>query len=104
MHLAHGGVQNPHTLLGVATPVQDVMEVECELASSGVAFRDRPQDPGGVMALETRAREWRLLLQVESDGNAGMMWGDAGCLYFWIREQDLLARRFDRTWTLFQCH
>jgi hypothetical protein len=79
-YLASGWVTDPHKLLGFAIPVQDVME---------------PTLGGG---------DWRLLLQVESDRNAGMMWGDAGCLYFWIREEDLRARRFDRTRIIFQCH
>jgi uncharacterized protein YwqG len=32
-----------------------------------------------------------------------MMWGDAGCLYYWIRAEDLRARRFDRAWMILQC-
>jgi uncharacterized protein YwqG len=34
---------------------------------------------------------------------AGMMWGDAGRIYFWIRREDLLARDFDRSWLILQC-
>jgi hypothetical protein len=71
-----GTVGDAHKLLGWANPVQGSME---------------PGFPG------------RLLLQVESDNNAGMMWGDAGLLYFWIRDQDLRAAVFDRTWTILQC-
>jgi hypothetical protein len=25
-------------------------------------------------------------------------------LYFWIRKQDLAARRFDKSWTILQCY
>jgi uncharacterized protein YwqG len=46
----------------------------------------------------------RFLLQVDSDDAAGMMWGDAGMLYFWIRDDDLAARRFDRAWCVMQCY
>ena len=35
--------------------------------------------------------KWRLLLQLDSDDDAGMMWGDEGTLYFWVPEAD--ARR-----------
>jgi uncharacterized protein YwqG len=49
------------------------------------------------------ALEWRLLLQVPSADAAGMMWGDVGCLYYWIRQDDLAARRFDRSWMILQC-
>jgi uncharacterized protein YwqG len=45
-----------------------------------------------------------LLLQIDSDDAIGWTWGDAGRLYFWIRKQDLAARRFDRVWTILQCH
>ncbi|MFN3431085.1 MAG: DUF1963 domain-containing protein [Candidatus Sericytochromatia bacterium] len=52
----------------------------------------------------TRPRDWRLLLQLGSDeAAAGWMWGDAGAVYFWITEQDLKARRFDRVKVLAQC-
>ncbi len=44
------------------------------------------------------------MLQVDSDDEAGMMWGDAGMLYYWIRDDDLAARRFDRAWCVMQCY
>lgn len=103
-YLKSGWSTDPHTLLGFASPIQDVMEGECQLVTSGITFKERGKEAARVKELETGARQWRLLLQVESDGNAKMMWGDAGSLYFWIREDDLQARRFDRTWTIFQCY
>jgi uncharacterized protein YwqG len=73
---------SPHKLLGFANTIQGTMESECVPA----------------------AHDWQLLLQVDSDGNAGMMWGDAGRVYFWIRVEDLRAARFDRTCTVLQCY
>lgn len=32
------------------------------------------------------------------------MWGDAGILYFWVREQEAAAGRFDNAWAILQCH
>ncbi len=52
------------------------------------------------------AKDWILLLQVDTDDDSdgpGWMWGDCGRIYFWIRRQDLAARRFDRAWTVLQC-
>lgn len=37
-----------------------------------------------------------LLMQFDSDDATFWMWGDAGVLQFWIRPEDLSARRFDR--------
>jgi uncharacterized protein YwqG len=61
------------------------------------------QDPR-AKALEAGAADWRLLLQVDSDENATMMWGDTGRVYFWMRDEDLRAARFERVWTILQCY
>jgi uncharacterized protein YwqG len=81
------------------------MQLECQLANSGI-YGGRPsdyQDPR-VAALRAGAADWRLLLQVDSDDAAGMMWGDVGRIYYWIRAQDLAARRFDQAWLILQCY
>jgi uncharacterized protein YwqG len=44
------------------------------------------------------------LLQLDSDEEAGMMWGDRGMLYFWIPEEALAPRRFGEVWTILQCY
>ena len=42
-----------------------------------------------------RAADWRLLLQLDTDDEASMMWGDLGRLYFWITGDALRRRAFD---------
>lgn len=37
-----------------------------------------------------------LLLQIDSDDDAGWSWGDVGCLYLFIDRDDLATGRFDR--------
>jgi uncharacterized protein YwqG len=74
-----------HKLLGHDDPVQDSVLEEARLVAKDDA-------------------EWILLLQLDTDDRAGMMWGDAGMLYFCIRADDLDARRFDRTLLIMQCH
>ena len=32
--------------------------------------------------LQAERARWTLLAQIDSDGSAGMMWGDCGCLYW----------------------
>ncbi|PEK30215.1 YwqG family protein [Bacillus pseudomycoides] len=40
----------------------------------------------------------QMLLELESDDDVGFCWWDAGVLHFFIREEDLIAGRFDRTY------
>jgi uncharacterized protein YwqG len=77
--------------------IQEDMTAECALIDLKAGGRepigrDRKARPN----LREQASHWRLLLQVPTIEPVGMMWGDAGCLYYWIHEEDLRARRFDR--------
>ncbi|WNC16300.1 YwqG family protein [Brevibacillus brevis] len=47
---------------------------------------------------EQEIRDVVLLLEIESDNDIGFCWWDAGALQFFIRKEDLLAGRFDRTY------
>jgi uncharacterized protein YwqG len=49
-------------------------------------------------------QDWRLLLQLDSDEHMDVMWGAAGMLYFWVREQEAAAGRFENVWVILQCH
>ena len=91
-----------HWLLGHPDPVQNEMQLECQLVTNGIYCGDATRDPRSK-DLEEGADDWRLLFQVDTDDNAAMMWGDLGKVYFWIRRQDLAARAFDRTWAILQC-
>lgn len=94
-----------HQVGGYPRPVQnDGMELDCQLASNGLylgngdAYRSaRAQE------LDDGKSDWRLLLQLDSDDDAEMMWGDVGTLYFWIREQDALTCDFSKVWMILQC-
>lgn len=89
---------------GYPDQIQGDMMVECALVAAGLYCGDSTayHDPR-LPTLRKQARDWRLLLQVPSAESAGMMWGDVGCLYYWIRDDDLRARRFDRAWMILQC-
>ena len=94
-----------HQVGGCANPIQgDDMEEECQLASHGINCGEPAVHRSTELAsLREGARDWRLLLQFDSDDDLDVMWGDGGILYFWIREQDARARRFDNTWLVLQC-
>lgn len=104
-YLSSGGAGPSHKLLGFAQPIQGPMELECELVTHGLNCGDPAgySDPRAE-ELKKNRHQWRLLLQLDSDDVSAMMWGDAGMLYFWIRDEDLRQHRFDRTWTILQCY
>ena len=87
-----------HRLLGHPDTIQDDMRLECQLASHGVTDVSDPR----ASELSKRALDWQLLLQIDSDEQAGMEWGNTGMLYYWIKKDDLQAHHFDTTWLVLQ--
>jgi len=96
--------QPKHQMGGYPDPVQnDTMELESQLASNGVYCGGPDWNDPRIESLEGGAGEWKLLLQLDTDEDADMMWGDAGMLYFWIRTEDLRRRDFSNVWMILQC-
>jgi uncharacterized protein YwqG len=93
-----------HRLLGHSANVQGDMQLEAQLVMNGLYCGDETgyNDPRAEL-LEPGADDWLLLLQLDSDDRSDLMWGDMGMLYFWIRQEDLKAHRFDRVWMSLQC-
>ncbi len=91
-------IEPRHQVGGYATPVQGPVEYEVAIATRG----GKPDwlDP----SLEGEAIRWALLLQIDSDKIANMLWGDVGKLYWMIQPGDLRARRFDAASFTWQCH
>ena len=97
--------QPAHQLLGYPTPVQgNDMDLESQLVSNGLYCGDATgyNDPR-AKSLAPGRHAWILLLQLDSDDDTDMMWGDAGMLYFWIRRQDLENKHFSNVWMILQC-
>lgn len=98
-----------HQIMGEPDGLQsspEEMQRKCQFVSHGLYMGGS----GGPAFDETKAKqlepgeeEWRLLLQLDSDSDAGMEWGDRGRLYFWIREQDLQKKYFDDVWMILEC-
>ena len=82
----------------------DAMEVEAQLASGGLYVGDDSgyEDPKAD-ELVRGAEEWGLLLQIDSDEDTGMMWGDCGVIYFWVKQNELMRGHFDDVWMILQC-
>jgi uncharacterized protein YwqG len=100
------GYHPHHQVGGYPCAIQnDDMELECQLVTNGLNCGDSSgyHDPKAA-ALEAGKDDWRLLFQIDSDEDAGLMWGDVGTVYFWIKEQDARDLKFDRAWMILQCH
>lgn len=82
-----------HQMFGHPVLVQGEMRVQLAVDSLP-EDAEEPTELGPELVQEAAA--WRLLLQLDSDHDAGMMWGDGGVLYFWIHEDDLADGDFSR--------
>ncbi|MEQ1700092.1 MAG: YwqG family protein [Ilumatobacteraceae bacterium] len=93
-----------HRLLGHPSPVQGDMQLECQLVSSGLYCGNSSgyEDPRAASS-RAGASDWRLLLQIDTDDDANMMWGDCGMLYWWMRDDDIRNGRWDRAHLILQC-
>ena len=100
-----------HQVGGIAFSIQDPVEVECARLADGrsrprALWRELPDEftQEQRAAHLARAEDWHLVLQIDSDIEAGMEWGDVGRLYLCARKDDLAACRFDRCWMVMQCY
>ena len=100
--------ENRTQLLGWPDIIQNNMTLECELVSQGYylggSWEGIPMEDRDSLRWSS-VQEWQLLLQMDTvtAGDFELMFGDCGRIYFYIRKEDLLARRFDRVWLLLQC-
>lgn len=98
-----------HKLLGYANLVQNEALTECERITRGLYCGDsksyqETSDEENIDIYE-KASGWILLFQmstIEKDGFE-IMWGDCGCIYFYIKKDDLKNKRFDKVWLVLQC-
>jgi uncharacterized protein YwqG len=97
------GDQIQHRIGGYPSEIQDEqMAISCELMRRGLP----PEYAGTEItpAIERASKQWRLLLQIDSDPALTMNWGDGGRLYVFIREKDARAGDFSRTVTISQTY
>ena len=102
LYISPGGGNNH--LLGHSQNIQGDMQLEAQLVTRGLNCGDPSgwEDPRSE-ALESGADDWILLLQLDSDETADLMWGDGEMLYYWIRRDDLEEFQFDHVWMTLQC-
>lgn len=97
--IGHAG----HQVGGWPRLQQDSIWSAAQFGYEGIAYFDRGR-PGYMGAPGPPGwDDWLLLLQLDTDDSAEWMWADGGMLYFSIRQQDLVALRFDQCWMALQC-
>jgi uncharacterized protein YwqG len=95
-----------HQALGEPTKIQSGnLPLQCEMLSRGM----EPNEFGVYRHpdrrnLEAAGRDWKLLLQIETDKDIGWNWWDEGTLYFWVRESDGRKGDFSKVWMKLQTH
>jgi uncharacterized protein YwqG len=93
-----------HRVGGYPDVIQGDPKLEAQLASRGLDCGDPSgYSKGAERGWDVGAGEWELLLQVDSEEAAGMVWGDMGRLYFLIHRDDLRQRKFEKVWMVLQC-
>ncbi|WP_309087383.1 YwqG family protein [Phenylobacterium sp.] len=99
--LADLGSDGPeHRLGGYPSEIQSgQMQVACERIARGL-----PESGAADEAARRAARRWRLLLQIDTDPELGVEFGDGGRLYVFVAEQDARVGDFSRTVTLYQTY
>lgn len=121
-----------HQIAGYPYPIQnDTMEQECQGIYNRLAMKDKDPDTANPIAgaqgwrllfqhifnrsavkskaPETKqpmpgAQDWRLLFQVDSDDDLGLMWGDVGKIYFWVKQDEARQGNFANAWVILQCY
>ncbi|MFH1117286.1 MAG: DUF1963 domain-containing protein, partial [Pseudomonadota bacterium] len=95
-----------HRILGNNHGGQGDMQVHCQWSSHGIFLCDGRCpvfDHDKAEKIQAGIKDWRFLLEVSSDDNAGLEWTAYGTLYFWIREEDLRNCDFHNVWAVFEC-
>ena len=92
-----------HQFGGHPCELQGDMQLKCQKASNGL-YCDAQTDYSTLREnlLKDDAIEWQLVLQLDSDNNTGMKWGNNGRLYFWLKMADMEQRLFENAWEILQ--
>ena len=91
-----------HQLLGHADFTQRSVEHDTVHAVHACTTETGGFDREKWEKVKDQVGDWRLLLQISTNDDLGMVWGDAGKLYFTIRRDGLAGPAASNTWFTFQ--
>lgn len=91
-----------HQFLGHESPIQHPVCEETVQAISS-CYESEKFNCKKWEKVKDQVRDWRLLLQIGSDDDLGIVWGDMGTIYFTIKYKELATGRFEDAWLIFQC-
>ncbi len=91
--------RNNHQLGGFPQPLQNGLQARSEWADHGLTYTQWETEE--AEALLASAKDWHLVLQIGVDRHAGI--AGPGAYFVMMREQDIVARRFDRARVVYQC-
>lgn len=77
-------------------------QVQGDLYALAQRYFDKAWEDPNWETLAERGKDLILLFQIDSDENTGIMWGDGGTLYFFVKPEDLVKRDFSDVWSEWQ--
>ena len=92
-----------HQLGGHARYIQHPVEEEVVQAVSGCYQRGGAFDHQRWLEVQDQVKDWRVLLQIDSDRTLDFMWGDVGTLYWAAPRADVARGVWSRAMFNFQC-
>jgi uncharacterized protein YwqG/predicted DNA-binding WGR domain protein len=92
-----------HQVGGHARHIQHPVEEEVVQAVGGCWNRSGRFDLERWEEIKDQVADWRLVLQLDSDDGLGLMWGDAGTIYWAVRRIDIAKGAWSAAMFNFQC-
>jgi uncharacterized protein YwqG len=92
-----------HQLGGHARYIQHPVEEEVVQAVSGCYTRDGMFDPRRWLEVQNQVKDWRVVVQIDSDQTLDITWGDVGTLYWAAPRADAARGDWSRAMFNFQC-
>ncbi|MBA8902311.1 YwqG family protein [Phyllobacterium sp. P30BS-XVII] len=90
-----------HQLGGWSRAIQSGMQSRSQLAANGIdAGTGEAYQSKAAQQLLTDAKAWHLVLQIGTDNAIGYTL--SGAINVLVREEDIVARRFDRAWIVYE--